>query len=98
MQKLNWLSNLKLRLAYGVTGNCDGIQDYDTQQTLSSPIYYPYGSSYSTGYSASKIVNKDLKWETSTEYNAGIDFGFFGGRINGSIDVYQKTSKYRRGP
>ena len=93
MQKLNWLSNLKLRLAYGVTGNCDGIGNYDTQQTLSSPIYYPYGSSYSTGYSASKIVNKDLKWETSTEYNAGIDFGFFGGRINGSIDVYQKTSK-----
>jgi hypothetical protein len=39
------------------------------------------------------IVNKDLKWETSTEYNAGIDFGFFGGRINGSVDVYQKTSK-----
>ena len=93
MQKLNWLSNLKLRLAYGVTGNCDGIGNYDTQQTLSSPIYYPYGSSYNTGYSASKIVNKDLKWETSTEYNAGIDFGFFGGRINGSIDVYQKTSK-----
>ena len=93
MQKYNWLSNLKLRLAYGVTGNCDGIGNYDTQQTLSDPIYYPYGDKYSTGYSASKIVNKDLKWETSTEYNAGIDFGFFGGRINGSIDVYQKTSK-----
>ena len=93
MQKLNWLSNLKLRLSYGVTGNNTGIGNYDTQQTLSSPIYYPYGDKYSTGYSASKIVNKDLKWETSTEYNVGIDFGFFGGRINGSIDVYQKTSK-----
>jgi TonB-linked SusC/RagA family outer membrane protein len=93
MQKLNWLSNLKLRLSYGVTGNCDGIGNYDTQQTLSDPIYYAFGDKYSTGYSASSIVNKDLKWETSTEYNAGIDFGFFGGRINGSIDVYQKTSK-----
>ena len=93
MQKVDWLSNLKLRLAYGVTGNNTGIQNYDTQQTLSSPISYPFGSAYSTGYTASKIVNKDLMWETSTEYNAGIDFGFFGGRINGSIDVYQKTSK-----
>ena len=93
MQKVGWLSNLKLRLAYGVTGNNTGIGSYETQQTLSSPISYPFGSSYSTGYTASKIVNKDLKWETSTEYNAGIDFGFFGGRINGSIDVYQKTSK-----
>ena len=93
MQKINWLSNLKLRLSYGVTGNNTGIRDYDTQQTLSDPIFYPFGGSYSQGYSASKIVNKDLQWETSTEYNAGIDFGFFGGRINGSIDVYQKTSK-----
>ena len=40
MQNLNWLSNLKLRLAYGVTGNCDGIGNYDTQQTLSSPSRY----------------------------------------------------------
>ena len=93
MQKYEWLSNLKLRLAYGVTGNNTGIGSYDTQQTLSSPISYPFGSAYSTGYTASKIVNQDLKWETSTEYNAGIDFGFFGGRINGSVDVYQKTSK-----
>ena len=93
MQNINWLSNLKLRLSYGVTGNNTGIRAYDTQQTLSSPMSYPFGSAYSTGYTASSIVNKDLKWETSTEYNAGIDFGFFGGRINGSIDVYQKTSK-----
>ena len=93
MQNVNWLSNLKLRLSYGVTGNNTGIGSYDTQQTLSSPISYPFGPTYSTGYTASKIVNKDLKWETSTEYNAGIDFGFFGGRINGSVDVYQKTSK-----
>lgn len=93
MQNINWLSNLKLRLSYGVTGNNTGIGAYDTQQTLSSPMSYPFGSAYSTGYTASSIVNKDLKWETSTEYNAGIDFGFFGGRINGSIDVYQKTSK-----
>ena len=69
MQKVNWLSNLKLRLAYGVTGNNTGIGSYDTQQTLSSPISYPFGSAYSTGYTASKIVNQDLKWETSTEYH-----------------------------
>lgn len=93
LQKYSWLSNLKLRLSYGVTGNNSGIGNYDTQQTLSDPIYYPFGGTYYTGYTASSIVNKDLKWETSTEYNAGIDFGFFGGRINGSIDVYQKTSK-----
>lgn len=93
LQKYSWLSNLKLRLSYGVTGNNSGIGNFDTQQTLSDPIYYPFGDKYYTGYTASSIVNKDLQWETSTEYNAGIDFGFLGGRINGSIDIYQKTSK-----
>jgi hypothetical protein len=56
-------------------------------------VFYPFGPDYLNGFYPSSIVNKDLKWETSTEYNAGIDFGFFGGRINGSVDVYQKTSK-----
>ena len=92
-QKINWLSNLKLRLSFGITGNNDGIGNYATQQTVSGPNFYPFGTDYAFGYYPSSIVNKDLKWETSTEYNAGIDFGFFGGRINGSIDVYQKTSK-----
>ena len=93
MQKADWISNLKLRLSYGVTGNNKGIANYATQQTVSGPVYYPFGTSYSQGYYASSVVNKNLKWETSTEYNAGLDFGFLGGRINGSIDVYQKTSK-----
>ena len=93
LQKVNWLSNLKLRLSYGVTGNNDGIDNFATQQTVSGPVFYPYGTNYMNGFYPSSIVNKDLKWETSTEYNAGIDFGFFGGRINGSVDVYQKTSK-----
>ena len=93
LQKVNWLSNLKLRLSYGVTGNNDGIGNYATQQSVSGPVFYPFGPDYLNGFYPSSIVNKDLKWETSTEYNAGIDFGFFGGRINGSVDVYQKTSK-----
>lgn len=91
MKKIDWLSNLKLRLSYGKTGNNQGAGNYDTQQTVGS-VYYPFGSSYTQGYYPSAIVNKVLQWETSTEYNAGIDYGFFNGRINGSIDVYQKTS------
>ncbi len=89
----NWLSNLKLRLSFGVTGNNSGIGNYATQQTVSGPVNYPFGSTYVAGYYPSGIVNKDLKWETSTEWNAGIDFGFLRNRINGTIDVYTKTSK-----
>ena len=92
MKKAEWLSNLKLRLAYGKTGNNKGAGAYATQQTLSGPVYYPFGADYLQGFYPSSIVNKILKWETSEEYNIGLDFGFLNNRINGSIDVYQKTS------
>ena len=93
MQSISWLSNLKLRLSYGVTGNNTGIGNFDTQQTVAGPLYYYLDQAWSKGFYPSGIVNTILKWETSTEYNAGIDFGFLGGRISGTLDVYQKTSK-----
>jgi TonB-linked SusC/RagA family outer membrane protein len=93
MQNAKWISNLKLRLSYGVTGNNTGVGNYDTQQTVSGPVYYPFNGSYVQGYYPSSIVDKLLQWEKSTEYNAGLDFGFLRDRITGSVEVYQKTSK-----
>lgn len=91
--KSDWLTNLKLRLSYGITGNNAGIGDYATQQTVSDPIFYPFGSTYYTGFYPSNIVNSAITWETSEEYNFGIDYGFIDNRISGTLDIYQKTSK-----
>lgn len=88
----NWLSNLKLRLSYGITGN-NNVGDYATMQVMGSSVYYPFGSSYSQGMTISGIVDKDLKWEMSHEVNFGIDFGFLNERIRGSVDIYNKKSK-----
>lgn len=94
IKKIDAISNLKFRISYGVTGNCDGIGNYDTRSLLSSPIYYPYsGTTQTVGYYSSGIVDKNLKWEKSHEFNVGLDFGFFNNRIHGSIDWYNKTSK-----
>lgn len=86
-----WLSNLKLRLSYGVTGN-NSVGNYATRLTTAGPVYYPFGSSYLQGMYPGGIVDKDLKWERSHEFNAGLDFGFFNERIRGSVDVYNKKS------
>ena len=92
--KRDWLSNLKLRVSYGITGNNSGIDNYATQTTVSStPIYYPFGGTYFTGFYPSGIVNRALSWETSKEINVGIDFGFFNNRISGSLDIYQKNAE-----
>lgn len=93
MKSADWLSNLKLRVSYGVTGNNMGIGNYATQQTVASGRYYPFGGTYYGAYYPSGIVDALLSWEKSYEINLGLDFGFLGGRINGSIDIYQKDSK-----
>ncbi|MDE5986599.1 MAG: TonB-dependent receptor [Prevotella sp.] len=89
MKKLDWVSNLKLRVAYGVTGNNTGIGEY---ATMSTPTRYGVYPGMPTGFVTSGVVDRDLKWETSKEFNVGIDFGFLRNRISGSIDWYTKTS------
>jgi len=88
----NLVDNLKLRVAYGITGNNTGIGNYATQVTVSGPIYYPYGNDFVSGFYPSGIVNKNLKWEKSNELNVALDFGVLNSRINGSFDWYNKLS------
>lgn len=85
----NWLSNLKLRLSYGVSGN-QGISPYQTQGSLTS-TKYSFDDSEGLGMRPSELANHDLSWEKTAVYNIGVDFGFFNDRINGNIELY--TSK-----
>lgn len=91
-QSKTWLSNLKLRTAYGITGNNSGIGNYATQVTVAGPVYYPYGSKHESGFYPSGVVNKNLKWEKSKEWNIALDFGLWGSRVSGSVDWYNKLS------
>lgn len=86
--------NLKLRLSYGQTGN-DRVGDYVRYHEMSTnyQYHYPIGNSPSFGIKNSSMGNKDLKWETTDQYNAGIDFAMFNGRINTTIDWYYKRTK-----
>ena len=92
MKEAEWITNLKWRLSYGMTGNNSGIGNYATVQGVAGPIYYPFGNSYMTGYYPSAIVDPELTWETSSEWNAGLDFGFLRDRITGTVDFYNKVS------
>lgn len=87
----DWLTNLKIRLSYGVTGN-NNVSNYATMLTVGGPTYYPFGTSYFQGMYPSGIIDKDLQWERSKEYNIGLDFGFLNNRIRGTIDWYNKKS------
>lgn len=95
MEGQRLFSDLKLRLGYGITGQQNILQgDYPYIPVYSENIdgaYYPIGDEYLTTYRPD-AYNKDLKWEETTTYNAGIDFGFLNNRITGAVDYYKKNT------
>ncbi len=83
----SWLNNLKLRLSYGQVGN-QGISPYTTLG-LTDVYYSEFDGKPAVGYlPGGTLHNPDLRWETSSSANIGLDFGFLKDRINGSIEVY----------
>lgn len=91
MKNLNFLSELKVRLGYGVTGNT-AIDPYKTQGSLEAGRY-SYGSGGVLAFYQHEMPNPDLSWEKTAQWNMGIDFGFLNGRIGGVIDIYQQKTK-----
>ncbi len=90
------VSDLKLRLGYGITGNqgLPSSQNNIYLQQYSTGIInsqYTFGTT-PTLISLSRAYNDNLKWEKQTTYNVGIDYGFFNNRITGSLDVYYKQT------
>lgn len=92
LKNVDWVSNLKLRAGYGQTGN-PGDLSSNTRTVYKanegSPYYF--GDGAAGGVQLDKLGNSNLKWETLTDINAGLDFGFLRNRITGTIEVYQRT-------
>lgn len=88
-----WLTNLKFRASWGISGNA-AVLPYSTLTALSTtPVYYYADGSDIAGYIPSTMGNEKLKWETTAAFNYGVDFGIFNNRISGSVDYFiSKTS------
>ncbi len=84
----SWLSNLKLRLSWGLSGNA-AIGAYSTLASLSALNYYYYlGGNDVAGKVPSNMANNNLTWEKTSSFDLGLDYGFLNGRLQGSIDLY----------
>ncbi len=87
----DWLSELKLRVGYGVTGNIvDG--PYQSIPRMGAGGLYIINGQYVKSYGSVTNPNPYLKWETKKETNIGVDFGFFNNRLSGSVDAYQRKT------
>ena len=93
MKNVDWLSNLKLRLGWGKTGN-EELKSNDLYPAVPTYAYgsYMFGNSlYSTAYE-SRLVNDQLKWATVTNYELGIDAGFLNNKLTMELSVYKKKT------
>lgn len=89
------VSDLKLRLGYGITGQQDGIGYYSylpRYSTSNSGATYQFGNTFYS-YLRPEGYDPTIKWETTTTSNVGLDFGFANNRISGTVDVYFKKTK-----
>jgi TonB-linked SusC/RagA family outer membrane protein len=84
------ITNLKLRLSYGKSGN-EAVSVYRTFTTMADR-QIPFGGSTNIAMVTDRLGNSDLSWETKESFNLGLDFGLFNNRINGSLDVYSANN------
>ena len=90
MKNVSTFSNLKLRGSWGKTGNQE-IGNFQTQQFISTASVLQYGS-VQTGLVPASVANPDLKWETTTQYDLGLEIGLLKGNINIGVDYYNKLT------
>ncbi len=102
--KKPWLNDLKVRLSWGKTGNqaisntaryALYVSDYGNDRVTSTAydLMLQQSGIFPSGYIASQTANDNLKWESTIQYNAGVDYAFFNNRLFGTLDFYIKDVK-----
>lgn len=91
MDKVGFISNLKLRAGFGVTGINAG-SNYQSLSGLSYGNYFLNNGEWVRELVPSRNANPNLRWEKKEEFNIGVDFGLLDGRISGAIDYYNRTT------
>lgn len=92
MKTQNIFSELKLRGSYGITGNAFGFGAYTAQFIMGNLGTYYYNGGLTAAYGPQQAANPDLKWEQIAATNIGVDFALLRGKVNGSIDVYDRKT------
>ena len=94
LKDVSWLSDLKLRASYGVTGNAGGISPYQSLSTVAATgSDYVFNNTYVTGINPTGIAIPDLRWERSTQANLGLDVSLFNNRLSMVLGIYDKKTK-----
>ena len=89
---MGWLSNLKLRVGWGATGNNATRDIYPSSLLYWGGENYPWNNSLHQALYILQLANRNLRWETTYQTNVGVDFAMWRNRVNGSVDIYDKST------
>lgn len=92
MKDIDWLSDLKIRTSYGLSGNANAIKPYQTLSKLSYAAYN-FNNQEAAGYYESNMPSSNLKWETTNQLDLGLDVSVFNRRLSLTLDYYHKKTK-----
>jgi len=92
MKNIKPISTFKLRASLGQAGNAQSIGDYPYASLLSGNYYYPFGGTSNQGYTISNIGNPNIRWETNTQIDGGLDLGLFNNALLLTVDYYVKNT------
>ena len=90
MKEIKWVDDLKIRFGYGVTGNNDFKADYMANMLASDQLWMLPSGEWAYSYGKGQNVNRNLGWEEKKEWNLGVDYSFFNGRLYGKFDYYRR--------
>lgn len=93
MKNIKPISTLKLRASYGQAGNAQGfLNDYPYASLLGGNYYYPFGGTSNQGYTIVNIGNPNIRWETNTQIDGGVDLGVLNNALLLTVDYYVKNT------
>ena len=90
MENVEWVTDLKLRAGYGVTGNNDFSSSYSANLLGSDTRWMLPNGQWAYSYGKSQNINPNLGWEEKGEWNIGLDWALFGGRLHGKFDIFRR--------
>lgn len=91
LSSVTWIDRLMLRTGYGRIGNQE-ITDYPAIAKVGTNYFYPYGNVSSIGYAINQLGNSKVKWETSNQFNMGVDFEIWSGSLFITVDYFRKVT------
>jgi TonB-linked SusC/RagA family outer membrane protein len=93
IKSVSWISDLKVRASYGITGNAGALSPYQSLATVGAGPSYNFGNIFVSGLGPTGIANPDLRWEKSYQSNIGVDVSLLDDRISIIADYYNRTTR-----